>query len=171
MFKKGEIWAYPTDTSFGLGVRADDLIGLEKIAELKSRGKNMFFSLMVRDLKMLEEFAELPAKFRCEMHTFFTQSPRTAILKPTSKLPQSKFWPIDKVAFRVSTIPEISREISFPITATSANISGQPAIYSVVKLQETFGDKIKIFAEIPELPKVEASEIWDFTVGLPVRIR
>jgi L-threonylcarbamoyladenylate synthase len=171
MFKKGEIWAYPTDTSFGLGVRADDKIGLENLAKLKSREKNMFFSLMVRDLDMLQEFAEIPAKLRREMYTFFTQTARTAILKPTSKLPQSKFWPNDKVAFRVCTIPEISREIDFPITATSANISGKSAIYSTDEIREIFGEQLQIFAGIEKLPKIEASEIWDFTVEPAVQIR
>ncbi len=171
MFKKGEIWAYPTDTSFGLGVRADDEQGLEDLAKLKSREKNMFFSLMVRDTEMLREFAEIPRNFEEKLNTFFVQKPRTAILKPKKTLPQSKFWPKDKVAFRVCTIPEISREISFPITATSANISGQPAIYEAEKIREIFGDKVQIFAGISELPKVEASEIWDFTVEPAVRIR
>jgi len=181
MFKKGEIWAYPTDTSFGLGVRADDEQGLENLAKLKSREKNMFFSLMVRDAEMLREFAEIPrnlenwngspVKLRTGVARFFYQTPRTAILKPKNNLPQSKFWPKDKVAFRVCTIPEISREIEFPITATSANISGKPAIYEVEKIHEIFGDKVQIFARFSELPKVESSEIWDFTVEPAVRIR
>ena len=171
MFQKGEIWAYPTDTSFGLGVRADDEVGLQNLAELKSREKNMFFSLMVRDIEMLREFAEIPAKLEEKLDTFFIQTPRTAILKPKKSLPKSVFWPQDKVAFRVCTIPEISREIKFPITATSANISGQPAIYSVAKIREIFGEEVKNFAGISELPQVSASEIWDFTVEPVVRIR
>lgn len=168
MFDLNEIWAYPTNTSFGLGVRADDNLGLQKLRDLKSREKNMFFSLMVKDLEMLREFAEVPADFS---EDFFTEKPRTAILKPTSKLPRSEFWPSESVAFRVSTIPEISREIKFPITATSANISGEDSIYSTEKLHDIFGDKIKIFSKIKELPKVETSEIWNFTVSPKQRIR
>ncbi len=171
MFKKGEIWAYPTNTSFGLGVRSDDETGLQNLADLKSREKNMFFSLMVADLAMLKNFAEIPPELEKNLDTFFTQKPRTAILKPTAKLPKSVFWPAEKVAFRVSTIPQISREIKFPVTATSANISGEPAIYNVQEIREIFGDQVKVFTEIPVLPEVKASEIWDFTVSPAVRIR
>ncbi len=35
MFDFGQIWAFPTDTSFGLGVRADDVSGLGNLAALK----------------------------------------------------------------------------------------------------------------------------------------
>ena len=171
MFKKGEIWAYPTNTSFGLAVRADDAEGLQKLCDLKSREKSMFFSLMVRDIEMLREFAEIPEELENQLDTFFVQTPRTAILKPKSSLPESGFWPKESVAFRVCTIPEISREIEFPITATSANISGKPAIYSTAEISEIFGEKVRMFSGIEKLSEVKASEIWDFTVEPAVQIR
>lgn len=168
MFKKGQIWAYPTDTSFGLGVRADDEQGLINLANLKSREKNMFFSLMVRDIEMLREFSEVPKDFPVN---FFTEKPRTVILKPKNILPESGFWPTESVAFRVCTIPEISREIVFPITATSANLSGKSAIYSVAEIREIFGNNVEIYEEIKELPVIEASEIWNFAVEPVERVR
>ncbi len=160
MFEKGEIWAHPTDTSFGLGVRADDEETLEKLANLKGRIAGQYFSLMVRDLKMLKEFAEVPLDFPTD---FFTAKPRTAILKPTVLLPKSKFWPEESVAFRLATIPEVANEIDYPITATSANLTGQESIFSSYEIVEIFGDQVKIFPEIEILEKTKSSEIWDFT--------
>jgi len=123
---------------------------------------------MVRDFEMLKNFAEVPADFP---ENFFTEKPRTAILKPTQNLPKSKFWPEDSVAFRVCTIPEIAEKISFPITATSANLSGDLPIFSTKKLRENFGDRVQIFEKFPELPERSASEIWDFTESRPKRLR
>ncbi len=160
MFKNGEIWAYPTDTSFGLGVRADDEAGLKKLAELKQRSGEKYFSLMVRDLSMLREFAEVPPKLA---ESVFYQTPKTLILKPKSKLPKSSFWPKDKVAFRVCTTPEIGPHIDYPITATSANISGKDPIFSTFKLEALFGTQIQICRFIEDLPKASPSEIWDLT--------
>jgi len=105
MFQKGEIWAYPTDTSFGLGVRADDERGLEKLAKLKGRSAQKFFSLMVRNFDMLKEFAEVPRELN---ESFFLDTPKTALLKPKNTLPKSPYWPEDKVAFRISTIREVA---------------------------------------------------------------
>ncbi len=169
IFSKGEIWAYPTDTSFGLGVRADDEGTLERLAILKGRTSKQYFSLMVRDLEMLKEFAEVPVGFQAD---FFMEEPRTAILKPTFLLPVSKFWPKQSVAFRVATIPEVSEQIDYPITATSANLTGQEPVFDSYKVTEIFGDQVKIFSGIEVLEKKEASEIWDFTKeGIKQRVR
>jgi len=169
IFSKGEIWAYPTDTSFGLGVRADDEETLEKLAILKGRTDKQYFSLMVRDLEMFREFAEVPDDFPVD---FFTEKPRTAILKPSALLPKSKFWPENSVAFRVATIPEVAEQIDYPITATSANLTGQEPVFYSYKVTEIFGDQMKIFSGIEILEKKEASEVWDFTKkGIKQRVR
>ncbi len=168
MFEKATIWAYPTDTSFGLGVRADDERGLEKLAKLKSRSASKFFSLMVKDFEMLKEFAEVPRELNTD---FFFDSPKTVLLKPTEKLPKSSYWPEDKVAFRVCTLPEIAQKIEYPITATSANPGGGKPIFDVERLKRTFRGRIKVVPNFTELPEAEPSEIWDFTVQPPVQIR
>ncbi len=161
MFKKGQIWSYPTDTSFGLGVRADDKDGLLNLMKLKKRSGDKYFSLMVRDWEMLLEFAVVDESKLDK--SFFISCPRTAILKPQKKLPKSSFWPSDKVAFRVCTIPEIAKKITYPITATSANISGFSSIYKIKDLEKQFNKDIKIYKKLGDLPEIPASEIWDFT--------
>lgn len=168
MFEKNIITAFPTDTSWGLAVRVDDVQGLEKLAQLKQRKPGQMFSLMVRDLTMLREYAEVPTDFPSD---FFTEKPRTAILKPTNKLPKSEFWPEKSVAFRVTPIPEVAAEILVPITATSANYTGKPAIFSAEAIKKEFGKSVLVFPGFDELPTREASEIWDFTVQPMKRIR
>ncbi len=161
MFKKGEIWAYPTDTSFGLGVRADDTKGLTSLMELKHRSGDKYFSLMVRDWKMLMKFAEVPED-RLGAR-FFMDQPRTAILKPKKGLPNSPYWPKDKVAFRICTIPDIAKKIKFPVTATSANISGHDPIYLAKECSAIFGSEVKVYDKMKKLSVNNPSEIWDFT--------
>lgn len=168
MFEKNIITAFPTDTSWGLAVRADDSEGLSRLAKLKGRTKGQMFSLVVRDLEMLREFAEVPVDFPLD---YFTEKPRTAILKPTEKLPQSEFWPEASVAFRIATIPEVSVEIEYPVTATSANFTGEPAIFSAQKIREQFGAQVLIFPRFEELDEREASEMWDFTTESLKKIR
>ncbi len=168
MFKKGTIWTYPTDTSFGLGVRADDVETLERLKKLKNRPTEKCFSLMVRDFTMLKKFAKIPKSLK---ESFFFDKPRTVILKPTKLLPISKFWPKNKVAFRICTIEEIQKEISFPITATSANISGKKPIFNIEKIKKDFCDQVEIFKKWKILPENNPSEIWDFTLLEPKRMR
>ncbi|MAG12940.1 hypothetical protein CL630_03985 [bacterium] len=169
MFNFGEIWGYPTDTSFGLGVRADDANSLERLAKLKGDRSEKYFSLMCADEKMLRAFAKVPEGF--DAYDFFFEKPRTVLFEPTDTLPKSKFWPSDKVAFRVSTISEIAQHIKFPVTATSANLASQNPIFTVAELQKIFGGKIKIYDKISALEKKLSSEIWDFTENPTKQIR
>ena len=174
IFQNGEIWAFPTDTSFGLGVRCDDVLGLESLRALKRRDAKKYFSLMVSDVEMLEKFAEIPPDF--DAKKFFFQSPRTAILRPKSALPHfpQKFWPESKVAFRVCTIPEVARAIAaagVPVSATSANFSGENPIFECAEIALKFGKKVKIFPKFQSLPRRPMSEIWDFCQKNVVRIR
>lgn len=168
MFTHGTITAYPTDTSFGLGCRADDTQGLDKLTELKARAPQKFYTLMVRDEEMLREYAEVPENFDPQI---FFEKPFTVLLKPKSTLPKSKYWPEDKVGFRISTIPEVAQQIEYPITATSANISGTDPIFDITKIQDELGPDVQIFPGIEKLKKNKPSEIWDYTVKPAVRIR
>ncbi len=169
MFNFGEIWGYPTDTSFGLGVRADDANGLERLAKLKGGRSEKYFSLMCADEKMLRVFAKVPEDF--DVHNFFFEKARTVLFEPADTLPKSKFWPSNKVGFRVSTISDIAQHIEFPVTATSANLAGQNLIFTVAELQKIFGKKIKIYDKISVLEKKPSSEIWDFTENPSKQIR
>ena len=73
---------------------------------------------------------------------FFIDQPRTVILKPKKILPSSLYWPENKVAFRICTIPEIAQKIIYPITATSANISGAPSPLFYSDIQDYIKTKV-----------------------------
>jgi len=168
MFEPGTIWAYPTDTSFGLGARCDDLESLQRLKDLKNRPKEKWFSLMVRDWEMLNAYAVVPDSIDLD---WFVSQPRTALLKPRKALPATSFWPSDKVAFRICTIPEVAPYILVPVTATSANVSGADPVFCIENLLDNFGSEIQIYAQTEDLSEKAPSEIWDFTVKPPVQIR
>ncbi len=169
MLNIGQIWAYPTDTSFALGVRADDSRMLFELKSLKKRKDYQYFSLMTKDIHMLNKFAHIPQNIN---HKWFFEKPRTAILKPKDLAcnPEdlNKYWPDHAVAFRICTIPEVAQFIDYPVTATSANMFGEEPIYKTSILKEIFGTKecfgggVHIYDIIENLPHIPASEIWDF---------
>lgn len=167
-FQKGIITAFPTDTSFGLGVRADDPETLLKLKNLKKRPDEKYFSLMVKDLSMLKKFAHVQENYSTLP---FFNNPLTVILKSTKILPASPFWSAEKIAFRISTIPEVTAMIEYPVTATSANISGQDSIFDAQIIKENFRDQVVIFPGFEKLPHRSSSEIWDYTIDPPIRIR
>ena len=168
MFEPGTIWAYPTDTSFGLGARCDDPVSLDRLKVLKNRPDEKYFSLMVRDWEMLQKYAIVPEGMS---EHWFLESPKTALLTPTAQLPLSNFWPADKVAFRICTVPAVAKHIVVPVTATSANISGECPVFCIQNLFDNFGSSIQIYAQSGDLIANNPSEIWDFTIAPAVQIR
>ncbi len=168
MFEEGTIWAYPTDTSFGLGVRIDDGVMLDRLFDLKGREKNKPVSLMVKNFEMLQQYANVPEDLE---EKFFFEKPRTVILKPTEALPKSDYWPEDKVAFRICTMPAVAEYIDVPITATSANLSGESPIFEIQKLKDQFSEELNICCMFSELPERDPSEIYDFTTSARSRLR
>lgn len=168
MFEVGTIWAYPTNTSFGLGARCDDLKSLARLKKLKNRSEEKWFSLMVRDWEMLKKYAEVPENITPD---WFTDKPRTALLKPKKLLPQTTFWPTGKVAFRICTIPEVAQHIVLPVTATSANLSGEDPVFCTQNLFDNFGNQVQIYAQSGDLRTKDPSEIWDLTVNPIVQVR
>ena len=53
---EGSTFCYPTDTLYGLGCRYDNKASIEKIISLKGRNINHFFSLLFKDIDMLDYF-------------------------------------------------------------------------------------------------------------------
>lgn len=167
MFDTGTVVAYPTDTSYGLGVRVDDPVGMGLLYQIKNRPATKWLTIMVQDWDMLDHYAHVPADMPRD---FFVSSPKTALLCPKPTLPHSQYYPADKVGFRVCVVPAVAEHIQVPITATSANLSGQPSIFDPLDIQRSFGDRVQII-DGGILPPCDPSQIWDLTVDPWVRVR
>jgi tRNA A37 threonylcarbamoyladenosine synthetase subunit TsaC/SUA5/YrdC len=143
---------------------------LQALYALKKRPSSKYCSLMVKDWDMLCEFAEVPPELPIY---FFSVKPRTVILKPTTKLPLSEFWPKGGVAFRVAPLKAVAAAIEYPVSATSANLSGQEPIFDPEEIKKQWGGSVSLFSFAPLLDgSVVPSEIWDYTTATaPVRIR
>ena len=127
--RAGGIVAFPTDTLYGLAVdprRADAVQGL---FALKGRDATAALPLVAASL----EQAMLAASFRepeRRAAAAFWPGPLSIVAPANSCLTRDALGGQDTVAVRVPA-HEIARELArlfgFPITATSANRSGQPA--------------------------------------------
>jgi L-threonylcarbamoyladenylate synthase len=71
-----------------------------------------------------------------------------------------------KIAFRISSnkfLQKLCKKYKNPITATSANLSGQPPIYAPKELTETFDKKVDAIANAGKLRMRKPSTIFDAT--------
>lgn len=161
--KKGTI-IFPTETSYGIGADALDKKAVAKVHEAKQQSQSKPISVIVSDLEQAEKIAELNAEARILAKKFFPE-PLTLIAKQKSTVPKNLSR--KKIALRIPSnkfARELCKKFGKPITATSANIHEEPAIYSGKKAIEKFFGKVDLIIDAGRLPKRKASAIYD-TIG------
>jgi L-threonylcarbamoyladenylate synthase len=136
--KSSGIIIYPTETSYAIGANALDNSAVQKIYALKTRDSGKPLPIIVKDLNMLFNFASVNRKEE-EIISKFWPGPLT-ILFNAKKTGGGYLFSAGSqfVGARISPHPftlELFKEIDFPITATSANISGGESISDFKELK------------------------------------
>jgi len=122
-----ELVVYPTDTLYGLGA---DVLSDEAIMHLyDAKGRDFLkpVSVACADLDMLEAFVHVDDCASACIDAFLP-GPVTLLLKPRSIVPRSIMAGTGKLGVRIPANPtalSLISEFDSPITATSANRSGE----------------------------------------------
>ena len=132
---------YPTETSYALGANAIDNLAVRKIYELKGRSMDKPLPFLIKDMKMLLNFAIVDRREE-DFISKFWPGPLTIIfnLKPKKIVDGYLFTAgSESVGARISPHPFVARlfeDIDFPIISTSANISGKESFSDFNELNE-----------------------------------
>ena len=134
----GGIVIFPTETLYGLLCDATNPVSLLKIYRLKNRPLGKSFPILVKDFKMLAEYAHFNTEQKKKITS--TKKPTNFVLrsKNLSPLVTQK----NTAAFRISRhlwIKKLFKHFDKPIVATSANLSGQDPLADPRIYQEVFG--------------------------------
>ncbi len=172
VLKNGGIIVYPTNTLYGLGVDAFNRKALERLFVVKQRGAHQAVSLLVASLEQLRSlFAKLspaqyehllkllPGKFTILAHSRFRQN----LMYLAPETPQNA---AARVGFRVAEFPlckQLCLQLGSPVTATSANVSGQPNARTVQDVIAQFGDRLDLILDAGPVRDLRGSTIIDFT--------
>ncbi|TSD06221.1 MAG: tRNA threonylcarbamoyladenosine biosynthesis protein [Parcubacteria group bacterium Greene0714_7] len=137
----GGILLYPTDTLYGLGVDALNVEALKKLRTLKGREEGKPISIVVSDMKMAEEYAEV-TPLALKLTEAFLPGKLTLILKAKSNLPTELTAGTGTVGIRIPNhvlCLNIVRELGRPYTTTSANVSDMDSKNTVSEILAQFG--------------------------------
>jgi L-threonylcarbamoyladenylate synthase len=169
VMKKGGLIIYPTETSYGIGTDATNIKSIEKIYGIKGRDPSKSIPVLVSSLSMIKKYGVI-TKDTEKLVKKFMPGPLSIVVKkkrPVSDANQ------ESISFRISSHPVASKlveSLKKPMTTTSANVSGQPSIYEIKKVVETFGDKVDMIINCGNLPRVEPSTCVDMTREGDVKI-
>ena len=144
---------YPTETVYGLGVNAFDEM-LASLCELKGREVGKKVSVLVRDIRDIERWAEVPPKAKLLAERFLPGA-LTLVLRMRDEVPRSLVASDGTMGFRISSdkvaqkvIADFMEKYDAPLTCTSANLSGEPTLSTVSEILKQFGDKAQLIDKI-----------------------
>lgn len=144
--RRGEIVAYPTETFYGLGVNALDELALARLKQLKGRGAEKTTSVLVRGPEMIDRLCKkLPARAE-ELMRRYWPGPLT-IAVPARRGVPAALVADGCVAIRESPHPTalaLVQAFDAPVTATSANRSGEPPVTSAEAVEAIFEGRCRV---------------------------
>jgi L-threonylcarbamoyladenylate synthase len=170
----GGVMAFPTETFYGLGAAAFSSRAVARIFELKGRDRGKPLPLIAADLDMVREMAAgLPDAFR-PLAAEFWPGPLTLVLRAAAGLPAFILGPGATVAVRVPPLPWVRRlsyDLSQPLTATSANLSGEKEIAAAADVVAAFDGKVELIVDGGKTPGGAPSTVLDLTAPEPRLLR
>ena len=160
----GELVVYPTETFYAIGADAFSSIALRRLFEVKGREPGRPVGLIAADTAMAFSVAcEIPIDAR-RLADAFWPGPLTLVLPARDSIAPELAGP-DGVGVRVSPNPvarALSAGIGRPITATSANLSGEAPASTLEEAHSGLGGKVKVYLEGGKLMATAPSTVVAF---------
>ena len=170
--EEGGIVAFPTETFYGLGVKYNDTSALRRLYEIKHRPMEKAMPLIIGDKKTLVLISHSISIVAEKLIERFWPGPLTLLINARKDLPEFITAGTGKAAVRVpgeSFALEFARQLEFPVTATSANISGKPPADNPEDVIRYFGDRVDLIIDGGITPGGKPSTIVDVT-GKEIKI-
>ncbi len=148
--KRGEVIVFPTETFYGLGADALNENAVERIVTLKGRSPDSPIAVIVADAEMLPQIVTGVSPVAEALGKNFWPGPLTLVLPAKPNLPAALLNREGKIGVRVSSHPtatKLSRALGRPITATSANPSGNEPARTIEQARVYFGGDIEMFLD------------------------
>lgn len=172
--QRGRIIVYPTDTFYGLGVNCFLKKAIQRIYCLKRREPAKPLSALISHRDMVHRLAvEVPSLF-WDLTEQFWPGPLTLVVKASSDLPREMLGPGESVGIRlpdVSWLQRLIAEADFPITATSANISGEKEIENSRRIKDIFFGKVDLIVDGGKTGGILPSTVVDLSSSRPKILR
>jgi L-threonylcarbamoyladenylate synthase len=170
----GGVIAYPTETFYALGADANSAAAVERIFALKGRSPKNPISLIIAGNEDLERVASEVPESAHVLAARFWPGPLTMVLRASAAMPAEVTGSTGKVGVRVSSHPVasgIARACGFPLTATSANLSGEPPALAPPDLAGDLAAGVAVVIDGGSAPGGPPSTVIDLTEDPPRILR
>ena len=170
----GGVMAFPTDTFYGLGATAFNRKAVSRIFKIKQRPKDKPLLTLVASAYQVNSMAlEITPTAEILIEKLWP-GPLTILFSAHPHLPSQLTANTGKIGVRQpgnEMVRKLLSGIGFPITATSANISGSADLLTLAELTAELEGRVDyVVTDGPE-PRGNASTVIDITSGQPKLLR
>ncbi len=170
----GGVAAIPTDTLYGLAANPFDAAAVRRIFVMKGRRADGALPLIAADLAQVEAWlGSLPRQGR-QLAECFWPGPLTLIVAAPERLPVETTGGLQTVGVRVpahAVARALCAVCEHPLTATSANISGEPATDDAEAVGRALGDRLDALLDAGPTPGGAPSTLVDVSQVVPTLVR
>jgi len=170
----GKTIAFPTETFYALGASAYHQEALKKVFTIKGRDYDKPLPILIEGEVMLKEVvSEIPSLATTLMREFWPGG-LTLIFKASAKIPPLLTAHTNTVAVRNPSHPIariLVKAAKCPLTATSANLSGEKSCSSAEEVAESLKNTVDLIIDGGQTEGLLPSTIVDLTSTPPKIVR
>lgn len=170
VLRAGGIVAYPTDTVYGLGANVFSPGALDKVMDAKQRPDEKSLPVLIGDRGHLRELVQSVPPSAGKLIEAFWPGALTIVLVKQEDL--SPLLGETTLAVRQpnhTAIQALLAATGFPITGTSANLSGRPPATTAEEAEDQLGGAVDLILDGGPAPGSTPSTVIDCTAE-PARI-
>ena len=174
ILKSGGVIGFPTDTYYGLGANPSNAQAVENIFKVKNRSVDKPILILVSSRKQVESVAEGIDLETYNLMNALWPGPLTLVLKAKSHLPRALTAGTGTIGVRLPDHLFTHRLIEatqHPLTAPSANLSGQNNPTTAREVEQALGNRIPLIIDSGPTPGGKASTVLDLHQSPPRLLR
>ena len=173
ILRNGGVVAYPTDTLYGLAVDPRSTSAVDRLFQVKGREPGRAVPLIAATIEQASAAAIFDERAQ-RLADAYWPGPLSIVLSARDVLRPEILAADGSVAIRVPAHPvaqALAAGFGFCVTATSANLSGDPPPASPVVVARTLGNRIDLLLDEGESPGGPPSTIVDLRSAAPRLVR
>lgn len=167
----GGVAAIPTETFYALGASPVNEAGVRRIFQTKGRDDGKALPVLFGTPAQLEALGVVAAPDRLEQYLRIWPAPLTVALPLRAPIAASRGLSSLAVRLPASNKLRALLRLAGPLTGTSVNRSGSPAMSDPDEIEELFARNVDILIDGGKTPGGKPSTIVDATVDPPALLR
>lgn len=172
--QNGGVIMFPTQHLYGLGAAALNIKAVDRVFKIKQRPLNKPLLVLIHQQKDLTKLVEKIPSTAVRIMECFWPGALTIVFEAKNVLPKNLTAGTGRIGVRMPQHPvalALAKALKSPITATSANITGDSGCSQVSDVDPLIADKLDLILDAGPLKGGIGSTVVDVTSDFPKILR